>query len=100
MTEIPKYNQAIKSQQDLAFLAMIKRFASRMPPECSHLKKALYDVWEGEAMDYHIMKCTRCGMSEIWPVDHHTGKVLMNSTLSKPSNLFYQLIKFYKEAKE
>ena len=100
MTGIPKYNEAIKSQQDMAFLAMIKRFARRPPPDCRHIKKALYDVWKGEAMDYHLMKCTRCGMSEIWPVDHHTGKILMNSALTRPSNLFYQLVKIYKEAKQ
>lgn len=96
MTDLPDYAHATR---DISHYEMLKQFARRMPKQCPCTKKALYDVWEGEAMDYHLMKCVRCGVSTIWPVDHHTGKVLMTSDFKKPSNLFFKLVKLYKEAK-
>lgn len=100
MNDIPKYNEAAKTEKEKSFHAMLMQFARRPPEHCYHETKRLYKIWSGEAMDYHLMRCTSCGMSEIWPVDHHTGKVCMNSDFTKPSRLFFQLTRAYKRAKQ
>jgi len=96
MTDLPDYAHATR---DVSHYEMLKQFARRMPKPCPHRKKALSNIWEGEAMDYHLMKCVECGMSEIWPVSK-SGKVLMNSDFTKPHKFFYQIIQLYKEAKQ
>jgi len=97
MTDLPDYAHATR---DISHYEMLKQFARRMPAICPCTRKRLFKVWKGEAMDYHLMKCVRCGVSTIWPVDHHTGKVLMDKNFINPSRLFDRLVQFYKEAKQ
>jgi len=69
-------------------------FAKRLPKKCPCTRKYLYDKWDGEALNYHIMKCTNCGTSEIWPVSK-TGLVLIGHN----SKFFDLTVKLYKESK-
>ncbi len=87
MNDIPSYNDASKTETDISNAAMLMQFSRRMPKPCSHQRKRLFKVLNGEAMDYHLMQCVKCKMCQIWPLSK-SGKVLMNSDFTKPHRFF------------
>ena len=88
MSDLPSYSSVT---QDIELFEKHKQFALRMPKECPCTRKALYDIWKGEVMNYHLMKCVRCGVSQIWPVDKHTGVVLMDSDFNSIEKVYLTL---------